>query len=365
MGLRDKRGYAHYNQTKSKKTLTIDNFHEDIGACKFFTLIYLNEYCFDWDLKSRFKFKTADITKYSDLLNDLGIIEYRLYSELDHIRQDVIRETTPDFDKFYKRNDTTYIQTQYCKQNGKTLFNLIIQTHKENRGFFNFITRVGELQKAFKLKIKEILEIEKTQDVRLVKFTEGVIVEQLTHKTKQRNIALERVRQIESKNTENLMLKNISSTELATIDEEEELKTQLAVRKYEENKKLIEYAKTLNIESLARDDYKTSKVFSTDLRKSEESLKYDTSITGKSKTELKQELEEKSYNIYGKSTKELNSTLVSEILLVDDGLNKTDDEIFNDVFNSREVLDEIKMEHKTYEQKNQEYLDRCAARARK
>lgn len=336
----------HYQPPKQvKKELTIDNFHEDVEACKFFTLIYLNEYCFDWDLKARFKFNAKNIEKYSTLLCDLGIIDYRLYSELDHIRQDVIRETTPDFDRFYKKNDTTYIQTEYCKTEGQDLFNLIIQTHKENRGFFNFITRVAELRKAFKLKIQEITEIEKNDDVRLINFRNGVIVEQDTHKKKLRDLELLKYSKV-------ARLSHSSSNSLV-VATQSELKTQLALIKKEENSNLLRTAQENNLESEVNCE-KNKKLIKPIIYhnarndpKNEKGQIFDFNIKDKSKKELKADY-------FGGYTNEDHTANIKKEMLNNTVSN-------NEFLEITDAKNKFKVKNKivTSEDREKAYIERC------
>jgi len=167
-------------QKKQDKNEKEFNLLADHQATKLFLVLYFNDFCFDWQLSKKFNIKRSQIQDITEKLDELGLISFRLLSELSEELQEAIMKVTPNFQKIYNENPKTIIITPYGKSEGKAIIEEIVRKANTHQGLADNLNEINKWSASFRKVKKQILKEERIEFPRLIKHPNGIIQEKIT-----------------------------------------------------------------------------------------------------------------------------------------------------------------------------------------
>jgi len=216
------RKFQQFKHEKNK-LWSIDDITKDFQCSKMFLTLHFNDFAFDWQLIKQHNLTKGQIQKYAEKLNELGLVSFRLLSELSSNMQEAIMSITPDFTKIYSQNPKVYIITPAGKTKWKKIVTNILKNIGANQGLYDLVQQLMKWSKSFRTVKQKIISEEKDNYFRIVKFPNGDIIEKDTKKKIDLLVAVKQVKMSQSTGTD--LVLNDKNSELMLIQEvKEELK---------------------------------------------------------------------------------------------------------------------------------------------
>lgn len=172
--------YYYNRNKKTNKEFSINDIPKNFQCAKFFLTLHFTDFVFEWQLIKQHNLTKTQIQKFSENLNKLGLISFRLYSELSENMQEAIMKMTPDFEKIYSQNPKIYIITPEGKKAGKKIITEILKDIYANQGLYDLVQQLSQSSLNFRKLKKQIIQEEKRLIPRQVKFPNGIIIEKNT-----------------------------------------------------------------------------------------------------------------------------------------------------------------------------------------
>jgi len=214
--------YNNYNKrrtSENKKEFTSEDLIKDYQSMKLFTILYFNDFCFEWQLIKKFNLSKSQVQKTSENLDKLGFLSFRLLSELSETMQEAILKITPNFDKIYKENPKVYVITPNGKKEGKDLISKTLKASLGNQGFYDFLQEVNRWSESFRVTKRKIKVEEESSLYRLITFPNGVTMEKPTKKFLNLLTEINLALRVSGRNKDKLLVQNDKNSFLAIQEE--------------------------------------------------------------------------------------------------------------------------------------------------
>lgn len=211
--------YNKYNfNYKKKKDLNQDSFIDDHQLFRFFISIYFNDVQFESSLIQNYNLTKSQIQKYSEFCTKLGYISLRNFSQLSDNMQEAIIKMTPDFKKFYARNEKAYIITPQGKEDGKELLTKALKQAHNNQSLQDLIRQLNFQAQTYRSIKKDILEKEKLMADRQIITADGIKYLRMSNAKRQLKQDIFELRHQKESNNTQLTIKNNTSLAKAFED---------------------------------------------------------------------------------------------------------------------------------------------------